>query len=259
MEYYGIIELVGVDNTTGPASLAFVPLTPDSVKVVHYPDCQQLIVWLSQPGMEYQQIRWIDSSDRVVEEYPVSDRLNGSIQLIWDTLSYPPGSYVIQINWKPGYQHLIRIIKYEENIPKETNVAAIANNIPDTIKKEEYIVYKDGFGNDLPNEDLILRDKLDARLAALFGRRLEYRGTFRSGYITYIEGNRTIEFLHEMGGGGCAFYIEIPTMEQWKVMTGFEIEERDDILSFIIHDILRKENDHYRFVIKADTILFYDR
>lgn len=258
MEYFGIIELVGVDNTTGPAALAFVPLTPDSVKVVHYPDCQQLIVWLSQPGMEYQLIRWIDSSDRVVEEYPVADRLNGSIQLIWDTLPYPPGRYTIEINWKPGYQHRIRINKYEESIKQETKPAIPAS---DTLSLDDTapIVYKDGFGNEIPNEDLILRDKLNARIAARFSRRIEYRGTFRSGYITYIEGNRSIEFLHEMGGGGCAFYIEIPTADQWKTATGFEAEERDDILSFVIRDILRKENDHYTFVIKPDTILFYDR
>jgi len=54
-----------------------------------------------------------------VEEWPVAEKLSGSIQLLWDTLMIAPGLYTIEINYKAGWQHIIEIQKLEEGFVPE--------------------------------------------------------------------------------------------------------------------------------------------
>ncbi|MEP7320977.1 MAG: hypothetical protein ABI761_03620 [Saprospiraceae bacterium] len=262
MEFFGPVVLQNIENILGPDSSMFVPLKENQVSIVHYPDCQQLIIWLNYPGSEYSMIRWFDEKRKNLEEYPVSDRLNGSIQLIWDTLPFAPGKYAIEIDWKQECKHIIHIEKKTESLPIEESQAinkSIVEPIAPVIESSgaDYIVYKDGFGNVIPNEDLILREKLIGELTNRFSRRLEFRGNFRSGYITYIEGDTRIEFIHEMGGGGCAFYIEIPTVTNWEKETGHPLNKRDQILQFMAEQIYAKENKHFTYQILDASINFY--
>lgn len=262
MEFFGTVILQNIENIHGSGNSMFMPLKENQVSIVHYPDCQQLIIWLNDPGYEYTMLRWFDENRKLLEEYPVSERLNGSIQLIWDTLPFAPGSYSIEIDWKEECKHIIHIYKNIETIAVEekstlTEPCTEPNASSLNSYGSTYQVYKDGFGRDIPNEDLILRDKLIRELTDTFSRRLEFRGTFRSRYITYMEGDIKIDFVHEMGGGGCAFYIEIPTISNWEKETGLPVYKRNPILQYIAEQIYANENRNFTYKILDASINFY--
>jgi hypothetical protein len=147
-------------HTSG--SPEFIPLDTNQIKVVHYPDCQQLLVWLSHPGREYSTIRWLNENQKIIEEYLPTDRLNGSIQLCWDTLPYPPGQYRIEIDWKYGCRHVIYVHKFEQHEhPEEKinqNSLVSSHHVEDSTDVHSPPVYRDGYGNEIPNEDLIMRE-----------------------------------------------------------------------------------------------------
>jgi hypothetical protein len=86
---------------------------------------------------------------------------------------------------------------------------------------------------------------------------LEFRGNFRSGYISYIEGDKKCDFVHEIGGGGCAFYIEIPSEEKWEIETGFQLEKRNEIIEYLAESLRAKENNFYRYEVRDGAINFY--
>ena len=83
----------------------------------------------------------------------------------------------------------------------------------------------------------------------------------RSGYAIYWEGNKTIRFYTEMGGGDCIFYMDIPTTEAWASRTGYPLEQRDDILKFIAEESLRLQcsspGSYYK--IEDKYIAFYQK
>lgn len=165
-QYFGKISIGLTENTGGSGSEAVKTM------FVHYPDCQQLIIWLPEYGYNYGAMRLIDThAQQTVLEHPVADKLNGSIQLLWGTLGIAPGEYRIEIDHPGGWQHRIAFVKYPENIePPEIPETAE----PKEEKREGPIVYRDGFGNVIPDEDLILRDKVINDVANKFSRRIEY-------------------------------------------------------------------------------------
>jgi hypothetical protein len=230
-----------------------------NILVVHYPDCQQLIIWLTYPGREYKNLRLINKeTGRVTEEWPVTDKLNGSIKLIWDTLTIAPGSYSIEIDWEKGWQHRITIRKYEEGDIQEKkqtdSVTTTANE--ENEENNGPIVYRDGFGNIIPDEDLILREKVNKDLIRKFSRRIQYEGTFRAGTIIYVDGDIRIRLSHEMGGGNCMFYIDVPTPQQWEAQTKTPLAERNEILEYIARTVQMQQASNCNFEITNDTIVF---
>jgi hypothetical protein len=258
--YFGIIEIGEIKNEQTASSekketnAVFIPLKENNIRFVHYSDCQQLTIWLTHPGREYGNVRlMIIKSKKVVEEWPVSDKLSGSIQILWDTLNIAPGQYNIEIDWKNGGQHFITIEKFEEGI---------------VIKKEQLgttvvdldsppIQYRDGFGNLLENEDLILREKVNKDITRRFFRHIEYEDNFRSGTIIYIDDEIRIEFYHEMGGGNCMFYIDIPTEEKWEAQTKTPLSSRKEILEFVATTVQRQQASNCNYEIKGNGIGFY--
>ena len=120
------------------------------------------------------------------------------------------------------------------------------------------IVYRDGFGNVIPDADLELRKALQERMAARFGRRLEFDGTFRAGTITYVEGDIRIMFSHEMCTGGVHFSIDVPPSERWEAATGRPLAERDDIVQFVAFETRRVKAGSWNYVIHEDRIDFVD-
>jgi hypothetical protein len=249
--YYGIIELGEITNEP-----------PDGEEItarfVHYPDCQQLIIWLPQYGGQgYGNIRLIDcAKNAVIDDRPVTDRLNGGIQILWDTLEVGPGNYRVEIDHPDGGKHVILFKKYKKGV-QPPQKAPEGPPQPEKRNSEEPIVYRDGFGNELPNEDLILREKIFNKMAAQFGRKIEYSGTFRAGTITYVEGDLRINFYHEMGGGNCMFYVDIPNETSWEAATHTPLSRRQEILDFVAETVRREQASSTRYEIQDSAIVYY--
>ncbi|HRW17207.1 hypothetical protein, partial [Amaricoccus sp.] len=120
------------------------------------------------------------------------------------------------------------------------------------------IVYRDGFGRVIPDEDLELRRTLQERLAARFGRHLEFDGTFRAGTITYVEGDIRIPFYHEMCTGSVHFSIDLPAPANWESVTGRPLSERADIVDFLAFETRRVKASSWNYVIRETRIDFVD-
>ncbi len=260
--YFGIIEVGAINSkqTTSSASeeveKVFIPLQENNIRFVHYPDCQQLIIWLTHPGREYGNMRLINTSKEVVKEWPVSDMLSGSIQILWDTLNIAPGQYNIEIDWNKGGQYFIAIEKFEEDVVVKKEQSDTTDEIVVDLDSPP-IQYRDGFGNILENEDLILREKVNKELSSKFFRHIKYEGNFRSGTIIYIDDEIRIEFYHEMGGGNCMFYIDIPTEEKWEAQTKTPLSSRKEILEFVATTVQRQQASNCNYEIKSNGIGFY--
>lgn len=160
---------------------------------------------------------------------PVSGRVNGSVQILFATLEWPPGEYRIVITRKDGWRHEVELTKYPPD-------KAPPASPPESMAEEDSsrtIVYRDGFGNLIPDTNLEMRGRARRESARMFGRRLEYQGNYRAGTITYIEGDTRIRFSHEMAGVDVKFSIEIPSAEHWEGFTKTPRSARDDILAFV--------------------------
>lgn len=129
-----------------------------TARFVHYPDCQQLQIWLPEYGGNYNgYYRVIDlENNRILQREKIIDKLNGSIQLLLDTISLENGNYVLEIDHNQGFVHQLFFTKQEEIHNSKTNIPVETKDIvSDTMWK----VYKDGFGNEIPNEDQLIRNK----------------------------------------------------------------------------------------------------
>ncbi|MBK7886964.1 MAG: hypothetical protein IPJ86_06550 [Bacteroidetes bacterium] len=244
-EYYGKVVLSSIDNSRNGVNVKeeenniYPLLTPNNLKLVHYPESQQLVIWLPDSGRLYDTIAIEDvNCNDIIWNKKVDDILSGSIQLIINTLFLSPGDFRVSIVKSDSLVHRIYLKKYPQGVePPVEKIQEIST--PDVEKGP--IIYRDGFGNVLPDEDLILRDKVIEKMQAKFNRRVEFDGTVRSGTVKYIEGSRTISFYAEMGGGNCIFYIDIPTSGKWEELTGFKLSEREEIVKFVAEESVRKQ------------------
>ncbi len=256
--WFGKIRILYIRNEPPPGvpandTVAFRPLEEKAVRFVHYPDCQQLIIWLPANGQEYIKLRLLDTvTDLTSEEWPVTDQLSGSIQVLWDTLPVPPGQYLVEILHQSGGRHLIGLVKYEAgNDPPETPAPGTS-----TETSQDPIVYRNGFGQVMENEDLRLRERVMKEIVGRFTRHVEYESSGRSGTVYYTEGETRIPFYYEIGGGDCVAYIEIPPESQWETATKTSLERRDDIIHFLAQSVHARQAPHCRMEISADTIKF---
>jgi len=251
-QYFGVIVIGETGNVDAQEDIPGIEKT----QFVHYPDCQQLSIWLPQSGYDYGAMRLIDvPTQQVINECPTSHRLNGSIKLLWDTLEIAPGDYLIEIDHPDGWKHRIAIKKYpEQEAPAPEAPAATP---PPTENASGYTVYRDGFGNIMPDEDLIIREKAFKTLATRFSRRIEYEGTFRAGEIIYVDNEKRIRFSHEMGGGNCMFYIDIPTEAQWEAQTNTPLAERQEILEYVASTVRSQQASNCRYEIRENEIAYY--
>lgn len=118
------------------------------------------------------------------------------------------------------------------------------------------IVYKDGFGNVIPDEDLILREKLNKELERKFSRRIEYEGNLRAGSVIYIDSDTRIEFSNEMGGGTCLAYINIPAEKEWEAETQTPLSRRREIVEYVAAAVQAQQASGCSVEIKQDAIGF---
>ena len=158
----GIIELGTIENTGDNADQIGL-LT---AQFVHYPDCQQLQLWLPEYGRNgYGNYRILDKNKQnVLENALVDDKLSGSIKMLFDTLALPEGAYTLEIDHPKGGKHVLHFQKFAEDFVPEKPVIVVPPSTEDSLRK----VYKDGFGNDIPNEDCAMRDTAHTLLGELF-------------------------------------------------------------------------------------------
>lgn len=258
-QYFGKIELGKIENT-GDNAQAIGEL---KARFVHYPDCQQLTIWLPQYGWHgYGAIRLIDlTKQQIIDERPVTERLNGGIQILWDTLPIAPSDYCIEIDHPKGGKHVLYLTKFVFKKEKRVKVVLPKTRTQKT-KTDSFTVeappqYRDGFGNIIPNEDEIIRTKAMKDLVAKFTRHLKYEGNFRGGTITYIEGDIRISFNHEMYGGKYHFGIDIPSESQWEAQTNTPLSRRDDIITFLAKTVQREQASSWQYEIRETDIAYF--
>lgn len=245
--YEGHIVIGDIRTLDAPPGIGVLTL-----RFVHYPGAPQLILWLPQSGYHgYGDVTVICNS-KVIEQASVRDRLNGSVQILWDTLPWTPGDYLIAITHADGWRHEAVLRKLEAGVappqPEPPPVPPPSN---------EPIVYRDGAGNLIPNTDLEIRERLHAKLERTFGRRLEYEGTVRAGAVIYIDPVHRIVFPNEMCGGALQASIEIPTVTHWEDATGAPLWMRDEIVAFVAERVQRDQASTWQYRITAASIDFY--
>lgn len=140
--YFGKCVLTSVSNfwQDPPENAGTSPtgaVEPEKVRVIHYPDCQQLVFHMPQYAWDAGTFRFINNcSLEVMEEKPVRDRLNGGTMILTNTLPYPPGFYTIEADWPDGWTHRIHFIKFTEGFPKAPFEKA-PGNIRRAIRNDE--------------------------------------------------------------------------------------------------------------------------
>lgn len=244
----GVVS-IGVVANAGENASADVP----TVKFVHYPGSQQLILWLPKPAHEgYGELSATrDGAD--IERGPVSSRMNGSVQILFATLAWPPGDYLIAITHKDGWRHEVELRKLEPGVaPPAPEPVAPVEEAP-----RGPIVYRDGFGNVIPDLDLEMRGAVSSALARKLSRRLDYEGTYRAGTIIYVDGDVRIAFAHEMCGGSMKFSIDVPSAAHWEAATGVPLAEREEIVSFVAARVKQEKASSWRYEITDRSIDFY--
>lgn len=248
--FEGEIVLEEPANVGAPEGMARL-----STQFVRYPGCQQLILWLPQPGRQgYGELRIIGPGGAMLEQAPVSSRLNGSVQILTDTYPWPPGDYRVEIDHEEGWRHELRMRKLEEGVAAPKPPAPTHEEKPSDAER----VYRDGFGNVIPNLDLELRRQVMENIVAKFTRRLEFEGNARAGVILYIDGERRIRFQHEMCIGRVKFSIDLPRPQHWEAQTSTPLAERDDIVDFVARETRRTQASSWSYEIHEDRIDFVD-
>lgn len=244
--FEGEIVLEEPANVGAPEGMARL-----SMQFVRYPGCQQLILWLPQPGrLNYGELRIIGPGGDAIEQAPVSSRLNGSIQILTDTYAWPPGAYRVEIDHNDGWRHELRLQKLEEGVA--------APPTQEQLPSEGERIYRDGFGNVIPNLDLEMRRQVMERIVTKFSRRLQFEGNARAGIIIYIDSERRIRFSHEMCMGRVKFSIDLPRPQHWEAQTGAPLAERDDIVDFVARETRRIQASSCNYEIHEERIDFVD-
>ena len=93
------------------------------------------------------------------------------------------------------------------------------------------------------------------------GRCLVFENNGRSGHAIYRDGYKTTRFYTEFGGGDCIFYMVIPSKEHWEKETGYAVAERDEILTFIAQESMKKQANIFGAYYKIQDchIVFYQK
>lgn len=248
--FEGEIVLEPPVNVGAPEGMALL-----TAQFVRYPGCQQLILWLPQPGRPgYGALRIVGPDGALMEQAPVASRLNGSIQILTDTFGWPPGDYRVEIDHTEGWRHEVRMRKLEAGVAAPKPPAPTHEEKPSDAAR----IYRDGFGNVIPNVDLEMRRDALETIVAKFTRRLEFEGNARAGMVIYIEGERRIRFSHEMCAGRVKFSIDLPRPQHWEAQTGAPLTARDDIVEFVARETQRTQASSWAYEIHEDRIDFVD-
>lgn len=243
----GHIVICDVRTLNAPPEIGVITL-----RFVCYPGAQQLILWLPQSGYHGYGDVTVTRDGALMEQASVRERLSGSVQILWDTLAWAPGDYRITITHADGWRHEAGLQKLEAGVaPPQPELP------PAPPPSDTPIVYRDGFGNVIPDTDLEIRAQAQAKLARTFGRRLEYEGTARAGSVIYIDPVHRVVFENELCGGALQATIYIPTAAHWEAATGAPLAMRDEIVAFVAHRFQHEQASNWKYRITDASIDFY--
>lgn len=247
--FEGPIEIGTASNVAAPGDIATL-----HARFVRYPGCQQLQLWLPRSGLLHEgRLRMQHANGTLLADGRLSDYLNGAVQMLFDTLPWPPGEVRIEVDCDDGVGHRLVLNKLDRE-PEPVAPPALP---PPAAAPSAPRVYRDGFGRVIEDVDLKLREGVNGWLKRWFGRRLDYSGTFRAGTIHYIEPGLAIDFFHEMCGGDLHFSIDVPTVEEWERATKSPLERRDEILSFVAERVRCEKASSWKYRITPRSIDFY--
>ncbi|MGG7665017.1 hypothetical protein [Dyadobacter sp. BHUBP1] len=278
--YYGKCVLTNVSNLwadnaekTGEGRAGSIK--PVNVRVVHYPDCQQLVFHMPQYAWDAGTFRLTNAcSQEVIEERPVRECLNGGTMILTNTLPYPPGFYTIEAGWPDGWTHRIQFIKFTEGFPKAPYGKAPAN-IFHAIRNEEVHLLplpeehpaaeNTSYGTRIPE---YLADREDGYASPACSLHMVYdRDDQRSRDYNGFETDRGIDvdkFKNEImsrffprleytqdGRGGSIYYIEGAT----KIQFGWEFGGGNAVVILFIPETKYWEAQTGTPLLRRDDIL----
>lgn len=145
--WFGTIDILSIQNIPSidrnPESEMLL-FEDKNIRFVHYPDCQQMIIWLPEyySNYDYLLIRK-KKTEEIIFEKKVSEVINGSIQIIIDSLFILPGAYELIITNISGDKHIIEFIKRDEDYilpiaPGENQSASSLQKLLNEIEAEEH-------------------------------------------------------------------------------------------------------------------------
>jgi hypothetical protein len=137
--FHGRCILTKVSNYGRQVDKTKIPgeVQPHHVRIVHYPDSQQLYFHMPQYAYNAADFKMSDGvTGEIIEQKPVRDKLNGGTMILLDTLPLKPGFYTVEANWPNGWTHQIKFIKFIAGFPN-TDFVAPPNNIEMTLKNRE--------------------------------------------------------------------------------------------------------------------------
>lgn len=250
--YYGQIMIGNITNSDALKDAGLMPFGENNIRFVHYPDCQQLIIHLPNYYDNYTSFSISEKLDkRKVFFAQISDIVGGSTQILIDSLFLKPTDYEISINTKEGSAHTIFFSKHEEGFIQEEEPG---QQMEEDNKTEGPIVYRDGFGNIIEEEDLKMRDKLWNKMAKIF-RTVTFASYGREGEAVYREGTKELRFYMEFGGGDVVFYLNIPDDHVWK-SAGFDENEKSEIITYVAEETRDKQASSCNYEIGDREIVY---
>ena len=86
--------------------------------------------------------------------------------------------------------------------------------------------------------------------------KVAFKSHGREGEVVYQEGFKEIKFYMEFGGTDVVFYLSIPSASQWEKSTGFSLNKRDEILTFVATVTQKYQAPSCDFKIEDNAILF---
>jgi hypothetical protein len=87
-------------------------------------------------------------------------------------------------------------------------------------------------------------------------QRIEFVSYGREGAVLYREGLNEIRFYMEFGGNDVVFYLSIPSTSEWENTTGFSLQERNRILTFVATETQKYQAPLCNYRIEDKAILF---
>ncbi|MBI5258115.1 MAG: hypothetical protein HY855_16550 [Burkholderiales bacterium] len=85
---------------------------------VRYPGCQQLQLWLPPSGGQgYTRLRVRQADGRLLLDTTVQHCVQGSVQILFDTLHWPPGALQLEIDHAEGWRHCLPLHKSHDGTP----------------------------------------------------------------------------------------------------------------------------------------------